>query len=196
MRLCASRIPSRASNTNALSPHPYGGHNLLDRTSTHANAIALRSADHFHTNRRSTIQRQIMPLVRPRFSTQLSLLRALAAALCASLVAIVWLMASCTEGHRIASAKQRASDACDAIASHYTLSLPHAAEPNVQLLHDVLNAALAVSAGIEGASGTLARRIPPRRRVRPSMPVDFWLTRFRRIRAAASSATFRKRKRR
>lgn len=91
-----------------------------------------------------------MPLVRPRFSTQLSLLRALAAALCASLVAIVWLMASCTEGHRIASARQRASDACDAIASHYTLSLPHATEPSVQLLRDVLNAALAASAGIEG----------------------------------------------
>ncbi|MDN7589902.1 HAMP domain-containing sensor histidine kinase [Burkholderia seminalis] len=91
-----------------------------------------------------------MPLVRPRFSTQLSLLRALAAALCASLAAIVWLMASCTEGHRIASARQRASDACDAIASHYTLSLPHATEPSVQLLRDVLNAALAASAGIEG----------------------------------------------
>ncbi len=59
-------------------------------------------------------------------------------------------MASCTESHRIASAKQRASEACEAIASHYTLSLPHATEPNVQLLHEVLNAALAGSAGIEG----------------------------------------------
>ncbi|WP_319001461.1 hypothetical protein [Burkholderia sp. AU39826] len=64
----------------------------------------------------------------------MSLLRALAAALCASLVAIVWLMASCAEGRRIASARQRASDACEAIASHYMLSLPHATEPNVQLL--------------------------------------------------------------
>ncbi|EML1601107.1 HAMP domain-containing histidine kinase [Burkholderia cenocepacia] len=91
-----------------------------------------------------------MPLVRPRFSTQLSLLRALAAALCASLIAIIWLMASCTEGHRIASARQRASDACEAIASHYTLSLPRATEPNVELLRDVLNTALAASAGIEG----------------------------------------------
>ncbi|MEK7933195.1 HAMP domain-containing sensor histidine kinase [Burkholderia contaminans] len=66
------------------------------------------------------------------------------------MIAFVWLMANCAEGHRIASAKQRASEACEAIASHYTLSLPQATEPNVQLLHDVLYAALARSAGIEG----------------------------------------------
>ncbi|RQZ41133.1 sensor histidine kinase [Burkholderia sp. Bp9099] len=104
-----------------------------------------------------------MMLVRPRFSTQLSLLRALAATLCASLIAIVWLMASCAEGHRIASTKQRASDACEAIASHYTLSLLHSTEPNAQLLHDVLNAALAVSAGIEGGfwRATASRSTPP-----------------------------------
>ncbi|WP_311766450.1 HAMP domain-containing sensor histidine kinase [Burkholderia cenocepacia] len=92
----------------------------------------------------------------------MSLLRALAAALCASLVAIIWLMASCAEGHRIASARQRASDACEAIASHYTLSLPHATEPTVQLLGDVLNAALAASAGIEGGFWRAdASRSPP-----------------------------------
>ncbi|MDF3086656.1 sensor histidine kinase, partial [Burkholderia sola] len=33
---------------------------------------------------------------------------------------------------------------------HYTLSLPRATEPNVELLRDVLNTALAASAGIEG----------------------------------------------
>ncbi len=82
----------------------------------------------------------VLPMKRPSFSTQLVVLWALVAALCAMLVGIVWFMAISAEGQQMAGAAQQAAAACEAVASRYSLSRPLTrAASNTDLMQAVLD---------------------------------------------------------
>ncbi|CAB3803802.1 Adaptive-response sensory-kinase SasA [Paraburkholderia caffeinitolerans] len=101
---------------------------------------------------------------RPSFSTQLVVLWALVAALCAVLVAIVGFMAISAESQQIAGARQQVTAACEAVASRYSLSRPlSAATGNTDLMHAVLDIVLAQEQNVEGGfwtSGPVALAVP------------------------------------
>ncbi|MBN3738294.1 MULTISPECIES: HAMP domain-containing sensor histidine kinase [Burkholderia] len=107
---------------------------------------------------------------RPPFSTQLVMLWALVAALCATLVAVVWVMASSAEGQQIAGARAAGAAACEAVASRYDTSAPAGAQPDAALMHAILDIVLARTPDMEGgfwtagggaaASGFLAYSFP------------------------------------
>lgn len=80
---------------------------------------------------------------RPPFSTQLVMLWALVATLCATLVAVVWVMASSAEGQQIAGARAAGEAACEAVASRYDASAPAGAQPDSALMHAILDIVLA-----------------------------------------------------
>ncbi|WP_321808935.1 HAMP domain-containing sensor histidine kinase [Burkholderia sp. BCC1993] len=88
---------------------------------------------------------------RPPFSTQLIMLWALVAALCATLVAVVWIMASSAEGQQIADARAAGEAACEAVASRYDAS---SASPGAgsgpELMHAILDIVLARAPDMEG----------------------------------------------
>lgn len=110
------------------------------------------------------------PMKRPPFSTQLVMLWALVAALCATLVAVVWVMASSAEGQQIAGARAAGAAACEAVASRYDTSAPAGAQPDAALMHAILDIVLARTPDMEGgfwtagggaaASGFLAYSFP------------------------------------
>ncbi|HGO6125565.1 MULTISPECIES: sensor histidine kinase [Burkholderia] len=108
---------------------------------------------------------------RPPFSTQLVMLWALVATLCATLVAVVWVMASSAEGQQIAGARAAGEAACEAVASRYDASAAQAgAQPDSALMHAILDIVLARAPDMEGgfwtaggapaASGFLAYSFP------------------------------------
>lgn len=99
----------------------------------------------------------LVPMKRPSFSTQLVILWALVAALCAMLVAIVWFMAASAESQQIAGARQQARTACEAVAARYDLSRPlSTAEGSTDLMRVVINTVLAQAPGVEGGFWTSA----------------------------------------
>lgn len=67
-----------------------------------------------------------------------------------ALVGIVWLMTVSAQGQQIALAQQQSLAACDAVASRYNLSLQAPGEPNIDLMHAVLDIVLARMDGVEG----------------------------------------------
>ncbi|MGU7811842.1 sensor histidine kinase [Burkholderia sp. AW49-1] len=88
---------------------------------------------------------------RPPFSTQLVMLWALVAALCATLVAVVWTMAGFAEGQQIAGARAAGEAACEAVASRYDTSAASAgAQPDSALMHAILDIVLARAPDMEG----------------------------------------------
>ena len=94
---------------------------------------------------------------RPPFSTQLVMLWALVAALCATLVAVVWIMASSAESQQIAGARAAGGAACEAVASRYDASAASAgAGPDLALMHAVLDIVLARTPDMEGGFWTPA----------------------------------------
>ncbi|MDF3102547.1 sensor histidine kinase [Burkholderia semiarida] len=107
---------------------------------------------------------------RPSFSTQLVMLWALVAALCATLVAVVWVTANSAESQQVASAKAAGASACEAVASRYGASASAGAEPAPELMHAILDIVLSRAADMEGgfwmpgaapaASGFLAYSFP------------------------------------
>ncbi|WP_322083687.1 HAMP domain-containing sensor histidine kinase [Burkholderia sp. BCC1972] len=108
---------------------------------------------------------------RPSFSTQLVMLWAVVAALCATLVAVVWVTASSAESQQVASAKAAGASACEAVASRYGASAASAADgPAPELMHAILDIVLSRAPDMEGgfwmpsaapaASGFLAYSFP------------------------------------
>lgn len=108
---------------------------------------------------------------RPSFSTQLVMLWALVAALCATLVAVVWVTASSAESQQVAGAKAAGASACEAVASRYSASSASpGAGPAPELMHAILDIVLSRAPDMEGgfwmpgaapaASGFLAYSFP------------------------------------
>ncbi|KVT85308.1 histidine kinase [Burkholderia ubonensis] len=92
---------------------------------------------------------------RPPFSTQLVMLWALVAALCATLVAVVWVMASSAESQQIAGARAAGGAACEAVASRYDASVSSAgAGHDPALMHAILDIVLAREPDVEGGFWT------------------------------------------
>lgn len=88
---------------------------------------------------------------RPSFSTQLVMLWALVAALCATLVAVVWVTATSAESQQVASAKAAGASACEAVASRYGASSASAgAGPAPDLMHAILDIVLSRAPDMEG----------------------------------------------
>ncbi|CAE6909283.1 Adaptive-response sensory-kinase SasA [Paraburkholderia domus] len=87
------------------------------------------------------------------FANQIAVLWGLVAAICAVLVAAVWLTANVGEDSQIAAANRQGMSACVAIASRYTLSAGSDGAANNQgaeLMHAVLDVVLAQAQGVEG----------------------------------------------
>lgn len=92
---------------------------------------------------------------RPSFSTQLVMLWALVAALCATLVALVWIVAGSAESEQIAGARAQGASACEAVASRYASSVrPSAAQPDTEPMHAILDIVLARAPDVEGGFWT------------------------------------------
>ncbi|KWA21016.1 sensor histidine kinase [Burkholderia territorii] len=92
---------------------------------------------------------------RPSFSTQLVMLWALVAALCATLVALVWIVAGSAESEQIAGARAQGASACEAVASRYASSVrPSAAQPDPEPMHAILDIVLARAPDVEGGFWT------------------------------------------
>ncbi|HGL4257020.1 sensor histidine kinase [Burkholderia dolosa] len=92
---------------------------------------------------------------RRSFSTQLVMLWALVAVLCATLVAVVWVMASSAESQQIAGARAQGGAACEAVASRYAGSAsPSRQEPDPERMHAILDSVLAHTPDVEGGFWT------------------------------------------
>jgi len=87
------------------------------------------------------------------FASTLALFWALVAVMCAVLIGLVWFMASANEGRQIGLARQTALGACETVASRYDLSTDRTAkspQPNIDLMHAILDVVLAQMQGVEG----------------------------------------------
>ncbi|MBR7962744.1 HAMP domain-containing histidine kinase [Burkholderia vietnamiensis] len=92
---------------------------------------------------------------RPSFSTQLVMLWALVAALCATLVALVWIVARSAESEQIAGARAQGAAACEAVAARYAGSVqPSARRPDPEPMHAILDIVLAHAPDVEGGFWT------------------------------------------
>lgn len=104
------------------------------------------------------------PMKRLSFANQIAVLWGLVAAICAVLVAAVWLTANVGEDSQIATATRQGMSACVAIASRYTLSAGSESASNNQgadLMHAVLDVVLAQVQGIEGGFWTAPATLNP-----------------------------------
>jgi two-component system, NtrC family, sensor histidine kinase HydH len=87
------------------------------------------------------------------FASTLALFWALVAVMCAVLIGLVWFMAAANEGRQIGLARQTALGACETVASRYDLSTDRTAkspQPNIDLMHAILDVVLAQMQGVEG----------------------------------------------
>jgi two-component system, NtrC family, sensor histidine kinase HydH len=87
------------------------------------------------------------------FASTLALFWALVAVMCAVLIGLVWFMAAANEGRQIGLARQTALGACETVASRYDLSTdraPKSPQPNIDLMHAILDVVLAQMQGVEG----------------------------------------------
>lgn len=75
----------------------------------------------------------------------------LVAAMCASLLAVIWFMAGSAESRQTGTATQVSARACAAVASRYEMSVADAAAPlQTDLMHAVLDLVLVQVPGVEG----------------------------------------------
>lgn len=89
------------------------------------------------------------------FATQLVLLWALVAVVCAALISVIWLMVHSDQARQTALAKQQATAVCESVASRYSLSVQSTGDArDADLMHVVLDIVLAQAPGIEGGFWT------------------------------------------
>lgn len=93
---------------------------------------------------------------RPSFSTQLVMLWALVAALCATLVALVWIVARSAESEQIAGARAQGAAACEAVAARYAGAMSPGAQPDPERMQAILDIVLARAPDVEGGFWTRA----------------------------------------
>lgn len=92
---------------------------------------------------------------RPSFSNQLVMLWALVAVLCATLVALVWIVTRSAASEQVADARTQAAAACAAVASRYAgAGSPPGAQPDADRMHAVLDIVLARTPDVEGGFWT------------------------------------------
>ena len=87
------------------------------------------------------------------FASTLALFWVLVAVMCAVLIGLVWFMAAANVGRQVGLARQTALGACETVASRYDLSTDRTAgspQPNIDLMHAILDVVLAQMQGVEG----------------------------------------------
>ena len=87
------------------------------------------------------------------FASTLALFWVLVAVMCAVLIGLVWFMAGANVGKQIGLARQTAVGACETVASRYDLSTDRTVanpQPNIDLMHAILDVVLAQMQGVEG----------------------------------------------
>jgi signal transduction histidine kinase len=91
------------------------------------------------------------PMKRIPFATQLVLLWALVAVVCALLAGIIWLLFQTDQSRQIAIASQQSIAACEHIAARYSLSRQFAGDTyDTDLMHAVLDTVLIQAPKVEG----------------------------------------------
>ena len=85
------------------------------------------------------------------FATQLVLLWALVAAVCAVLAGIIWLLIQSDQSRQVALASQQSASACEHVASRYSLSRQLNSDlRNTDLMHAILDVVLIQEPSVEG----------------------------------------------
>ena len=85
------------------------------------------------------------------FATQLVLLWALVAVVCSVLAGVIWLLIQSDQSRQVSVASQQSANACEHVASRYSLSRQLNTDPyNADLMHAVLDAVLVQVPTVEG----------------------------------------------